>query len=152
MTTIESIAVLNPADNVQIGEIAAQSVETVDDTVARARAAFPGWASVPAHERARRMAEGARNIAAHHVELAELLVRENGKPYAQAFDEIATASRLFEKYGAEAIRQYGRTIPGDAQPGTEADLILTWREPRGVLGAIIAFNSPIDLFSHKAAA
>lgn len=152
MTKFESIAVLNPSDSAQIGEITAQSAETVDQAVARARAAFPAWAAVPAHERARRLAEGARSFAAHHVQLAELLVRENGKPYAQAFDEISTASRLFQKYGAEALRQYGRTIPGDAQPGTETDLILTRREPRGVLAAIIAFNAPMDLFSHKTAA
>ena len=152
MAIQERIPVLNPADDVQIGEIDAQSVAAVDLVVGRARTAFPLWAAIPAHERARLLVDGARNIAAHQEELAELLVRENGKPYAQAFDEIATGSRLFEKYGAEATRQYGRTIPGDAQPGTETDLILTRREPRGVLGAIIAFNSPIDLFSHKTAA
>ncbi|MFT4231974.1 MAG: aldehyde dehydrogenase family protein [Leucobacter sp.] len=152
MSTLERIPVLNPADDAQIGEIEVQTPETLDGFVSRARAAFPAWAAIPAHERSRRLHEASRLIGEHQEELAELLVRENGKPWDQAFAEIGTASRLFASYGAEAVRQHGITIPGDAQPGTERDLIFTRREPRGVLGAIIAFNAPMDLFSHKTAA
>jgi acyl-CoA reductase-like NAD-dependent aldehyde dehydrogenase len=43
------------------------------------------------------------------------------------------------------------TIPGDAQAGLERDVLFTRREPYGILGAILPFNFPIDIFSHKVA-
>jgi succinate-semialdehyde dehydrogenase/glutarate-semialdehyde dehydrogenase len=144
-----SIDVLNPATGEHLDSIVDVGADGVDDAVRRARAAFPRWAATPAHERSAILQRAGGLLQEHRVELAELLTRENGKPYPQAFGEIGDAARLLEKYGHEALRLYGETIPGDAQPGTEGDLILTRREPRGVLGAVIPFNSPMDIFAHK---
>lgn len=144
-----SIDVFNPSTGKHLESITDTGADGVDVAVRRARAAFPGWAATPAHERCAILQRAAGLLREHRVELAELLTSENGKPYAQAFGEIGDAARLLEKYGQEALRLYGETIPGDAQPGTEGDLILTRREPRGVLGAVIPFNSPIDIFAHK---
>lgn len=146
MSTIE---ILNPSTGAVIDSVEDVGATGVDDAVRRARAAFPAWAATPAHERHAILKRAAAALLEHRDELATLLTAENGKPYTQAYGEVGDAARLVEKYGQEGIRLYGETIPGDAQPGTEGDLIITRRESRGVLGAVIPFNSPMDIFAHK---
>lgn len=146
---MSNIEIVNPANGAVLGAVEDVGAAGVDDAVRRVRAAFPAWAAIPAHERHAILKRAAALLLQHREELATLLTAENGKPYPQSFGEIGDAARLVEKYGQEGMRLYGETIPGDAQPGTEGDLILTRREPRGVLGAVIPFNSPMDIFAHK---
>ena len=58
--------------------------------------------------------------------------------------------------GAEATRQAeltlnGKSVPLDAIPGREKSLAITMRQPLGVIAAIVPFNYPVELWSHKVA-
>ena len=146
-----TIEVTNPATGEVIDRVPDATREDLDRALDAARRGFRTWAATAAHERAAVLHRFTDLLAEHYEELGALLCRENGKPLEQAKWEIDTAIRLFDSYAEEALRLYGLAIPGDVQPGIERDLLLTRREPYGVVGAILPFNFPMDLFGHKVA-
>jgi acyl-CoA reductase-like NAD-dependent aldehyde dehydrogenase len=65
-------------------------------------------------------------------------VRESGKPFAQARGEWMVAADLYEWFGEEGKRAYGRVIPSR----TATKRMLTLKQPLGVVGVITAWNFP----------
>ena len=106
---------------------------------------------MPAHQRAAILLRVADRIEAEQDELATLLCRENGKTRREIGGEIAAAIRIWRGYAEEAKRLFGKSIPLDSVPGGEASIAITIREPLGVVVAIVPFNYPVELWSHKAA-
>lgn len=145
------IDVYNPSTGEVIDRVPDASEADLDLCLRAARAAFPAWSRRPTHERAQILTQFARRVLEEQEPLARLLVSENGKTLHHARLEIATCARLFEKYANEALRLYGRNIPGDFEPGYEHDLIVTRHYPYGVMVAITPFNFPVSLFSTKVA-
>ncbi|WJQ05547.1 aldehyde dehydrogenase family protein (plasmid) [Geobacillus stearothermophilus] len=143
--------VLNPATNEVIDRVPLATVEDVEEALDVARKGFKIWSSTPIHERYDILIRFADLLKKHKSELAHILTLENGKPLAQSEAEVDTGIRLFKGFAEKAKSLYGITAPLDAQPGLEKDIFLTRREPVGVMGAILPFNFPIDLFSHKVA-
>ena len=60
----------------------------VDETVARAREAFPGWASRPVANRMEMVRRFANEVRAAADDFAELIARETGKPLWEAKTEV----------------------------------------------------------------
>lgn len=145
------IDVLNPTNGEVIDQVSESTQEQVEHALDVAQRGFRLWSATPAHERVAILHRFGSLMQEHRSELMDLLSRENGKPLEQSGWEIDGAIRLFHSYSEEALRLYGLSIPGDAQPGTERDVVFTRREPYGVMGAILPFNFPIDIFSHKVA-
>ena len=83
--------------------------------------------------------------------LARLLAQENGKTRRETFGEIGAAIRIWRGYAEEAKRIFGKVTPLDSVPGLERSLAITMRQPLGVVAAIVPFNYPAELWSHKAA-
>lgn len=144
-------AVRNPATGELVGSIELCSLEGAEDAVHRAAAAAATLAATPAHRRAALLLDVASRIEREQEQLARLLAAENGKPIRQTREEIAAAVRIFRGFAEEAKRLFGRQIPLDAVPGLERHLAITVREPLGVVGAIVPFNYPVELYAHKAA-
>ena len=46
---------------------------------------------------------------------------------------------------------FGKTVPLDSIPGREKSIAITLRQPLGVIAAIVPFNYPVELWSHKVA-
>ena len=93
----------------------------------------------------------ARRIEANQAALGVLLCRENGKRIGETTSEVGVAARIFRGYAEEAKRVFGRAFPLDAIPGREQSLAITMRQPLGVVAAIVPFNYPVELWSHKVA-
>jgi acyl-CoA reductase-like NAD-dependent aldehyde dehydrogenase len=108
-------------------------------------------ARIPAHERAAILLRVAERIETEQDELANLLCRENGKTRREIGGEIAAAIRIWRGYAEEAKRIFGKAVPLDSVPGREASLAVTMRMPLGVIVAIVPFNYPVELWSHKVA-
>lgn len=72
-------------------------------------------------------------------DLARTTVRESGKPFAEARREWMVSADLFEWFGEEGKRAYGRVIPSR----TPTKRMLTLKQPIGVVGVITAWNFPI---------
>jgi succinate-semialdehyde dehydrogenase/glutarate-semialdehyde dehydrogenase len=143
--------VINPATMEVIDTIPLATAEDVEEALDVAQKGKAIWANTPTHERYDILIRFANLLQEHKQELANILTLENGKPLIQSEWEIDTGTRLFKGFAEKSKSLYGITAPLDAQPGLEKDVYITRREPIGVMGAILPFNFPIDLFSHKVA-
>ena len=138
----------DPADaRVTVAEYALGGAADAAAAVAAAKAAFPKWAAQTSVARGRILAKASQLIEARKGELAELLVREEGKTLAEATGEVQRSADIFRFYGGLGYQLGGQTIPHDL-PG---NLMFTRREPLGVVGLITPWNFPIAIPAWKMA-
>jgi succinate-semialdehyde dehydrogenase/glutarate-semialdehyde dehydrogenase len=146
------IEVRNMATMELIDTVPAATVEDAQEALEAARSGSQVWAATPINKRVEILLGFVRDLRAKRDELALLLSMENGKTLAQASGEIETAAAIFEGFAEESKRLFGQTIPLEIQSGLEKDLMITKREPLGIVVGIIPFNFPVELFAHKAGA
>lgn len=137
----------NPATEEVWCEIAAAEESDVDRAVRGAQRAFEqGWRDLAPGKRAEIMFKLARLLRENLEELAELEMRNIGKPISDARDEIGLGARIFEYYAGAIALFYGNTIPV-ARGGFD----FTLRQPMGVVAAIVPWNFPFPIASWKVA-
>ena len=84
----------------------------------------------------------------NELELAEILMRECGKPLAEARGEIAYGARFVEWYSEEARRVYGEVLPTI----NHAQRLFAIKQPIGVAGMITPWNFPNAMITRKVGA
>jgi acyl-CoA reductase-like NAD-dependent aldehyde dehydrogenase len=136
-------AILNPATEETIAEVASAGVEETDAAVALAKEAFPAWRAVAPADRGRLLRRLATLVEEHGEELARLESRNVGKPIAGARGEVGMVAQVFHYYAGAVDKHFGETIP---VPG---GIDLTLREPLGVVGLIVPWNFPLNISSWK---
>ena len=141
------LEIRDPATSERVGSTALASAADVDLAVAAAARAFPGWAGQHPDARARILLRAADLIAERVDVIAVLLTREQGKPVPDARKEIL--------FGVEVLRFYaeeGRRLGGSLRPASRSDIrSLVTTAPVGVVGAIVPWNYPVDLYAWKVA-
>ena len=147
---------INPATGESLGSIPAGAAADVDRAVSAARRALadPAWRDLTPARRARLLSRMADLMEQHLDELAELETLDNGKPlWAGTYAEIPGGIAQFRYFAGEATRIEGTTIPTsiDYQPAGKKIFAYTVKEPIGVVGAIVPWNSPIVLTAMKIA-
>lgn len=140
--------VLDPGTGEPIGDAARGRAEDIDRAVDAAQQAFqsPEWHGMDPFERGRLLWAWARIVEQQEPELARLLTLENGKPLRHSRDEVFTVIRNLEYYAGWADKSDGRVL---RVPGGAFDYIL--HEPLGVVGHIIPWNYPLDIFARGVA-
>ncbi len=141
------LAVINPADESTIAEVAFGGRAEADKAVAAATRAFPAWRALSAYDRAKILKRTAELMRERADALARTLTREQGKPLAEAKGEVLHAADTFEWFAEEGKRSYGRIIP----PSNVAKRHQAIKHPVGVVGTITPWNFPITLPSRKIA-
>jgi len=131
--------VFNPAEGVVQARVAQATVQTVDQAVAAAKAAFPEWSEQSALRRARILFRFKELLDQHHRELAALITREHGKVLSDAMGEVTRGIEVVEfACGAPHLAKtsYSDNIGGG---------IDNWnlRQPLGVCAGITPFNFPV---------
>ncbi len=144
----ESIAVIDPATEERIGEIAEAAAGDVARAVAAANAAQRAWRKVNHHRRAELLHEVARRVIADRPLVAEMLTREMGKPYKESFDEVGWSASAIDYYAEIARHENGKVL-GSAVDG---QFHFTTKDPLGVVVIILPFNYPLCLLCWQAAA
>ena len=143
-----SITSYNPADPADlVVAVEAPVAEAVRAAVGRARAAQAGWLAAGAGARSAALGRIAEAVEAHAEELAALIVREVGKPLAEARGEVARTAAIWRYYAQAPYEPSGAVHETAAGPG----LLLTRRRPYGVAGLIAPWNFPLAIPSWKAA-
>jgi acyl-CoA reductase-like NAD-dependent aldehyde dehydrogenase len=144
----EYFPVLDPSCGEEIGFAARGNSVDIDHAIQAAQKAFHSqeWQALKPYERARLMWKLAAKVDSEKDRLARLLSLENGKPLRQSYDEVETTVRNFEYYGGWADKVHGRVVPISNEV---LDYIRL--EPLGVVGHIIPWNYPIDIFSRGVA-
>jgi phenylacetaldehyde dehydrogenase len=141
----------DPSSGRVIAKVASCDAIDVDRAVAAARAAFESgpWPNTTGSERARMMWKLAELIEKHAEELTELESINNGKPLAGVRNVDLMLSCETLRYTAGwATKITGETLSLSTAPKTHA---FTVREPIGVVGQIIPWNSPIMMACWKLA-
>ncbi|GIE75200.1 aldehyde dehydrogenase [Actinoplanes philippinensis] len=144
---------LHPATAEEVGTFAVGTASDVDAAVRAARAAFDegAWPRTRAKERIRILRRIADAIRENAVELQTLVALDNGVPvsfgetYAMSVECVAD---IFDHHAGWVDKLAGETLPG-YQGGDH--LVLTLREPVGVVAAIIPWNGPLLLAAQKIA-
>jgi acyl-CoA reductase-like NAD-dependent aldehyde dehydrogenase len=141
----------NPATNALIDTVPRGTAADALRAVAAARRGSRAMARLPSHERCAILMRVADRIEAEEDALSALLCRENGKTRREIVGELRAAVRIWRGYAEEAKRIFGKVTPLDSIPGREGSIAITMRHPLGVVVAIVPFNYPIELWSHKVA-
>lgn len=136
------LEVLNPATEQVVGRVPSCGKEELDSAVAAARRAFTQWKKTTAEERQQVVQGIAAAIKENADELYRLLTSEQGKPHAQAQQEI---------YGAAGLAAAQSTLKLDDVINQDDDTRLsrTRRVPVGVVGGIVPWNFPIMMAIQK---
>ncbi|GLK83388.1 NAD-dependent succinate-semialdehyde dehydrogenase [Ancylobacter defluvii] len=140
-----TIAVTDPATGDTLGTIPDVGAAETGRAIAAADAAFPGWSSLLAAERAEKLLTMANHIRANADALAALLTSEQGKPLKEAKGEVMIAAAYVQWFAEEARRVYGEVI---SSPWKGRKILVT-REPVGVVGAITPWNFPFSMIARK---
>jgi acyl-CoA reductase-like NAD-dependent aldehyde dehydrogenase len=145
VTAAATIEVRNPANEAVIERLPAATADDTDRAVERAAAAFERWRGVAPADRARLLRRLAERLDAEREALAQLEMRNTGKPIADARAEMAMVAETFAYYAGAPERLLGDTIP------VAGGVNLTFREPLGVVGLIVPWNFPLVIASWKLA-
>jgi betaine-aldehyde dehydrogenase len=139
--------ITNPSTEEVFTEVASAGVEDVNGAVASAHQAFVAvWRDMPPGKRGQILFNVARRIRENLETLAQLEMKNVGKPIGDARDEIGLGARVFEYY-AGAIALFG----GQTIPVARGGLDYTLRTPMGVIAAIVPWNFPFPIACWKAA-
>lgn len=147
----QTIDVVNPATGALVDTIPAATKEDVDFAVEKAKEAQKIWARVPVYEKAEIMHRFLALVEERKEDLAQTLSAETGKPITEARAEIANIPIAFQAFSEKAKHLYGETIPAGMEAGQDKHVLITKREPLGVIACVIPFNFPCDLFDQKVA-
>lgn len=101
---VEKIDVFNPSTGQLLGHIPESTSEDVDTAVKAAKAAQSEWEKLPAIVRANYLREISAKVRQHRVELADVIVREQGKVRGLAQVEVDFTADYID-YMAEWARR-----------------------------------------------
>lgn len=135
----ESIPVINPATEEQIGLIAKASLADIEDAAIAAEKGFATWKQVSALERATIMHKAASLIRERAENIALILTTEHGKPLGEAMGEVAATADTIDWHAEEGRRAYGRVIPSRALGVHQ----FTVMEPIGPVVGFAPWNFPL---------
>lgn len=131
---------LDPATGETIAEVAITQPEEITALVAKAQEAWPAWAALPLEERLELLMGGCRRLYGMKDQMAPMIVREMGKPLAEAEVEVelwwlgieATFDSYREAFAEEVVtykRHRTRRL----------------RDPQGVVAAVSPWNFPMRM-------
>ncbi|KAJ54390.1 hypothetical protein ACMU_18355 [Actibacterium mucosum KCTC 23349] len=144
--------ITNPSSGGVLGAVPAATADDVDRAVDAANRAKVQMAAMPAHRRAEILETVSARITENRAHLVALLNAENGKTFKEIDGwEIDAAARIIKGYAEEAKRLHGHSVPLNGIPNLENSLAMTLYQPLGVIAAIVPFNYPVELWSHKIA-
>jgi acyl-CoA reductase-like NAD-dependent aldehyde dehydrogenase len=134
-----------------VGRMASATEDQARGAVRAARDAWRAWSRTDPADRARQVVQALDAVEAERESLVELLVRENGKPRAEAEVEVSVFSARARLAAglADKVAQVRHLDPMTPEPGRDAPTIRFRSEvtnmPVGVVTIIVPFNWPLAI-------
>lgn len=135
-TTVDPIP--NPATGETIASLPHSTRAEIEEAVAAAKKAFPGWAETPVPDRAQVMFRFKALFDQHLEELSALVTEENGKTLEEARGEVKRAVEVIDFACGAPTLMMGTNLDQIAR-GIDEELT---RFPVGVVAGITPFNFP----------
>ncbi|MFB6186627.1 MAG: aldehyde dehydrogenase family protein, partial [Halobacteriaceae archaeon] len=130
--------VLNPATNERLSYVPFTTADEIDTVVQAGHEAFEEWRNYPVEERIQPLFNLKNLVEEHQDELAEILVQDMGKTFAEAKGELRRGIENIEvACGMPKMMQAG--MLENAAPDIDETAV---RQPLGVFAAITPFNFP----------
>ncbi len=137
----------NPAHTGQVvGEFQDSGQVDIDRAVEHAKDAFKMWKNVPAPKRAEIMFKAAQILERDKECIAKGMTAEMGKILAETRGDVQEAIDMAYYAAGEGRRLAGETNPSELKD----QMVMTIRQPMGVIGAITPWNFPIAIPAWKA--
>jgi 1-pyrroline-5-carboxylate dehydrogenase len=140
----ETFTLVSPNDEqLELATVHEAGERDVDDAVAAARAAFPGWAATPWKERVGLLRRAADVISERSNELAALMTMEVGKNRLEALGDVEESADLIRYYCQQLEDNDGFAHKmGQLSADEHTRSVL---KPYGVWAVISPFNFPMAL-------
>ena len=145
-TTSDTLPVLNPATEAEIGRLPVARKADLDDALEAAERGFKVWSRTAPRIRAQIILKAASLLRERGAQIAPSITMENGKPLTQARLEVIRGSEFFEWDAGEAQRLYGQVVP--SAPGVRYTVI---REAAGIVAGFAPWNFPLSQPARKIA-
>jgi succinate-semialdehyde dehydrogenase/glutarate-semialdehyde dehydrogenase len=144
--TVDTVPSIDPATGKVCASFARTPPLEVPQLLVKAKAIQSAWAKVPVEERCARIAVLKRKILDARDSLADVVVRESGKPRVEAkFADVFVAldsADYFAKHGPELLRP--ETVPHHSTAAKMKSGTLLY-EPLGVVAIISSWNYPLAI-------
>jgi succinate-semialdehyde dehydrogenase/glutarate-semialdehyde dehydrogenase len=142
MSTLE---VVDPSTEEAFASVADAGPAEAAAAVDAAAAALPGWTATPPRKRSEVLRRAHELMVERADAIAETIVRENGKPIAEAKGEVVYAAEFFRWFAEEAVRMHGSVV--EAPGGGGKHVVL--HQPVGVSYLITPWNFPAAMLTRK---
>ena len=142
---VSELEVIDPATEEVLAAVSVAGHDQARSAVDAAAAAAPGWAATAPRVRGDILRRSYEAMLGREEMLAELIVLENGKTYADALGEVRYGAEFFRWFSEEAVRITGefRTAPaGDKR-------IIVVPEPVGISLMVTPWNFPSAMATRK---
>jgi acyl-CoA reductase-like NAD-dependent aldehyde dehydrogenase len=140
----KTFSVDNPATGETIGELPALSAEEVEERVAKAREAQPGWNALGYEGRARIFKRCQKWVLDHADRVIETICRETGKTWEDAqLSEVTYAAQAFAFWSKTAPKYLADEKVRASSLFVKGKKMYIRYEPRGVVGVIGPWNFPL---------
>ena len=148
----QTIDIMSPYLYEVIGKVQAITKEEVDDAIWSAHDAQKEWAETSLQQRANYLNKWADELVSRQDEIADTVMREVGKSYKDAKNEVVRTADFIRYTIEEALHMHGESMRGDSFPGgSKSKVAIVERIPLGVVLAISPFNYPVNLAAAKIA-
>jgi len=139
--------IIDPSTEQSIADVSSATVDDVIDAVEIADAAGKEWAQRAPRERAEILRKSWELLSSRKQDIAEYIVRENGKAMPDAIGETSYAIEFFRWYSEEAVRNYGEILESPAG----GNKIVVMQQPIGVSVLVTPWNYPAAMATRKIA-
>lgn len=136
--------VANPADGGVVGRVPAGNARDVETAAAAAVGALAAWSALGSRGRSRVLMQGAAAVRQETGRLASELTTEQGKPLAEARNEVQGFANVLEYYAS-----ISGTTTGSAAYIPSYGYGMVLKRPLGICGAIIPWNMPALIMAWK---
>jgi acyl-CoA reductase-like NAD-dependent aldehyde dehydrogenase len=147
----EVIEVINPYDGSLVDTVPAATTEDIDKAISYAVAAQKEWKKVPVYKRVELVKRFLKLVDENRDDLARTLSLESGKNITEVGIEMNNIHTAWNAFSEKIKHKYDEVIPNGLEFGHDKNIVITRREPIGVVACIIPFNFPCNLFNQKVA-
>lgn len=145
----ETINVFNPETNQVIGTVPKGTSEDMKRAIQSTKEAKEKNDILPVHQRIDILQKASNLVDERSESFAKIIALEGVKTITEARAEVDRTARILQMSAEEARRINGKTISFDQVPGSENREGYYKYYPVGIIGAITAFNDPLNLVAHK---
>ncbi len=145
LTSSETVMVTDAPDHLPLYEVPCADDAIVDEAVSVARRGLGRWRHSTVAQRVAVLENAARDLDLRADNLAPQLVRETGKPLADAVGEVRSCARILRTYAHHVATVEGRVVRGHSTRAWGIEV----QEPIGVAAMMISWNMPLQLAAMK---